>query len=69
MRCHFHDPSSRLEICVCKSSRIPDIGIHAEAGDLSKAVDLASELAHLDFGYRDIQNRLDDWQARLRQAS
>ena len=42
---------------------------HAEAGDLGKAVDLASELAHLDFAYRDIQQLLDDWQARLRPAS
>jgi tetratricopeptide (TPR) repeat protein len=37
---------------------------HADAGDLGKAVDLASELAHLDFAYRDIQQLLDDWQAR-----
>jgi tetratricopeptide (TPR) repeat protein len=42
---------------------------HAEAGDLGKAVDLGSELAHLDFSYRDIQQLLDDWQARLRHAS
>jgi tetratricopeptide (TPR) repeat protein len=41
----------------------------AEAGDLASAVDLGSELVHLDFGYRDIQQLLDDWQARLRQAS
>ncbi len=37
---------------------------HADAGDLGKAVDLGSELAHLDFAYRDIQQLLDDWQAR-----
>jgi tetratricopeptide (TPR) repeat protein len=42
---------------------------HAEAGDLGKAVDLASELARLDIGYRDLRQLLDDWQARLRQAS
>jgi tetratricopeptide (TPR) repeat protein len=41
----------------------------AEAGDLGKAVELASELAHLDFAYRDIQQLLDDWQERLRPAS
>ena len=42
---------------------------HADAGDLGKAVDLASELAHLDFAYRDISTLIDEWQNRLRQAS
>ena len=41
---------------------------HADAGDLDRAVDLASELAQLDFAYRDIKQLLDDWQARLRPA-
>jgi Flp pilus assembly protein TadD len=40
----------------------------AEAGDLGRAIDLGSELANLDFGYRDIGRLLDDWQARLQQA-
>ncbi|HEV3078651.1 MAG TPA: hypothetical protein VGY66_02690, partial [Gemmataceae bacterium] len=40
----------------------------AEAGDLAKAVDLAYELANLDFAYRDISKLLDDWQAKLQQA-
>jgi tetratricopeptide (TPR) repeat protein len=40
----------------------------AESGDLSRAVDLATELANLDFGYRDIGQLLDDWQQRLRKA-
>jgi tetratricopeptide (TPR) repeat protein len=40
----------------------------AEAGDLSSAVDLAHELANLDFGYRDIGRLLDEWQNRLEQA-
>src|SRR5438132_3775928 len=40
----------------------------AEAGDLAKAVDLAYELANLDFAYRDIGKLLDEWQAKLQQA-
>jgi tetratricopeptide (TPR) repeat protein len=40
----------------------------AEAGDLAKAIDLGSELANLDFAYRDIGRMLDDWQARLQQS-
>jgi hypothetical protein len=34
----------------------------ADSGDLSKAIDLAYELANLDFGYRDIGKLLDKWQ-------
>jgi tetratricopeptide (TPR) repeat protein len=41
----------------------------AEAGDLAAAVDLAHELANIDFAYRDIGQLLDDWQARLHQAN
>jgi tetratricopeptide (TPR) repeat protein len=41
---------------------------NADAGDLSKAVDLAYELANLDFGYRDIGRLLDEWQQRLQKA-
>jgi tetratricopeptide (TPR) repeat protein len=40
----------------------------AEAGDLDRAVDLAHELAHLDFSYRDIGRLLDEWQGRLHKA-
>jgi tetratricopeptide (TPR) repeat protein len=40
----------------------------AEAGDLSKAVDLACELANLDFGYKDIGRLMDEWQAKLQKA-
>jgi tetratricopeptide (TPR) repeat protein len=40
----------------------------AESGDLARAVELAYELANLDFGYRDIGNLLDEWQARLQRA-
>jgi tetratricopeptide (TPR) repeat protein len=40
----------------------------AEAGDLSKAIDIGYELANIDFGYRDIGKLLDDWQAKLQQA-
>jgi tetratricopeptide (TPR) repeat protein len=41
---------------------------NAEAGDLPRAIDLGTELANLDFGYRDIGRLLDDWQKRLEQA-
>src|SRR5262249_19123386 len=40
----------------------------AEAGDLATAIDLATELADLDFGYRDIGRLLEEWQSRLQQA-
>jgi tetratricopeptide (TPR) repeat protein len=40
----------------------------AEAGDLSKAVDVGHELANLDFGYRDIGRLIDEWQHRLENA-
>jgi Flp pilus assembly protein TadD len=40
----------------------------AEAGDLARAVDMAYELANLDWGYKDIGRLLDAWQARLTQA-
>jgi tetratricopeptide (TPR) repeat protein len=40
----------------------------AETGDLGKAVDLAYELANIDFGYRDIGHLLDEWQTRLQNA-
>jgi hypothetical protein len=36
---------------------------HAEAGDLPRAIDVGTELAHLDFAHRDIGRRLDEWQA------
>jgi tetratricopeptide (TPR) repeat protein len=40
----------------------------AEAGELQKAIDLGSDLANLDFGFRDIGKLLDEWQERLQQA-
>ncbi len=40
----------------------------AEVGDLAHAVDLAHELANLDYGYRDIGRLLDEWQAKLQKA-
>jgi tetratricopeptide (TPR) repeat protein len=40
----------------------------AEAGDLNTAIDLAHDLANLDFSYRDIGRLLDEWQSRLEQA-
>jgi tetratricopeptide (TPR) repeat protein len=42
---------------------------YADEGDLPRAIDLGHELAHLDFGYRDISTLIDEWQNRLRQAS
>jgi tetratricopeptide (TPR) repeat protein len=41
---------------------------HADAGDLSQAVDVGHELANLDFAYRDIGRLIDEWQTRLQQA-
>jgi tetratricopeptide (TPR) repeat protein len=37
----------------------------AEAGDLSRALELGYELANLDFAFRDIGRLVDEWQARL----
>jgi tetratricopeptide (TPR) repeat protein len=39
----------------------------AENGELERAVDLANELANVDFNYREIGRLLDEWDARLRQ--
>jgi hypothetical protein len=36
----------------------------AGANDLSKAIDMATELANIDFSYRDIGQLLDEWQTR-----
>jgi tetratricopeptide (TPR) repeat protein len=41
---------------------------HADAGSMEQAVELAYELANLDFGYRGIGQLLDEWQARLQQS-
>ncbi len=41
----------------------------AEANDLSKAIDMATELANIDFSYRDIGRLLDEWHARMQQAN
>jgi tetratricopeptide (TPR) repeat protein len=40
----------------------------AEEGDLAAAVEVANELANLDFAYRDIGTLLDEWEKKLRQA-
>src|SRR5262249_13590302 len=37
----------------------------AEAGDLTKALEHAYELANLDFTYKGIGRLMDEWQARL----
>ena len=41
--------------------------IYAEAGDLARAVDLGTDLAHQDYSFRDIGRLLDEWQTRLQQ--
>jgi tetratricopeptide (TPR) repeat protein len=41
----------------------------AEANDLARAIDMATELANIDFSYRDIGRLLDEWHTRLQQAS
>jgi tetratricopeptide (TPR) repeat protein len=41
---------------------------HAAAGDLPAAIDVAHELANLDFGYKGIGRLLDEWQTRVEQA-
>jgi tetratricopeptide (TPR) repeat protein len=40
----------------------------AEANELTAALELGHELANLDFGYRNIGQLVDEWQARLQQA-
>jgi tetratricopeptide (TPR) repeat protein len=40
----------------------------AQSEDLSHAVELAYELANLDFGYKDISQLLDEWQGRLQKV-
>jgi tetratricopeptide (TPR) repeat protein len=42
---------------------------YAEAGELARAIDLGHELANLDFGFRDINRLLDEWQAKLEEAA
>jgi tetratricopeptide (TPR) repeat protein len=41
----------------------------AEANDLNKAIDMATELANIDFSYRDIGRLLDEWHTRVQQAN
>jgi tetratricopeptide (TPR) repeat protein len=41
----------------------------AEANDLNKAIDMGTELANIDFSYRDIGRLLDEWQTRVQQAN
>lgn len=37
----------------------------ADHGDFPRAIDLGSELANLDFGYKNIGDLLDDWQSKV----
>ncbi|VTS06535.1 tetratricopeptide repeat protein [Tuwongella immobilis] len=41
----------------------------AENGDLARAIDMGHELANLDFSFREIGKRLDEWQERLQNAA
>jgi tetratricopeptide (TPR) repeat protein len=41
----------------------------AEHDDWNSAVELGAELANLDYGYRDIGRKLDDWQKKLDQVN
>jgi tetratricopeptide (TPR) repeat protein len=38
---------------------------HAEAGALPRAIDAGHELANLDFGYREINRLIDEWQTKV----
>lgn len=40
----------------------------ADAGELQRAVDLGTDLANMDFGYRGIGKLLDDWNQQLQEA-
>jgi cytochrome c-type biogenesis protein CcmH/NrfG len=40
----------------------------AKSGDLAHAVDLGHDLANIDFGYRDINRLLDEWQSKLQET-
>ncbi|HTU92850.1 MAG TPA: hypothetical protein VMF69_22410 [Gemmataceae bacterium] len=41
----------------------------AESNDLNKAIDMGTELANIDFSYRDIGRLLDEWQTRAQKAN
>jgi tetratricopeptide (TPR) repeat protein len=41
---------------------------HAAAGNLEQALEVAYELANLDFGYRGIGQQVEEWQTRLQQT-
>jgi tetratricopeptide (TPR) repeat protein len=41
---------------------------HSEAGELNQAIDMGSELANLDFNYREIGQLLDQWQEKLQES-
>jgi tetratricopeptide (TPR) repeat protein len=40
----------------------------AQGGDFTTAIELGCELAHIDFGYRDIGRLVDEWQAKANKA-
>jgi tetratricopeptide (TPR) repeat protein len=57
------DPTKRKELLFVLAEG------YAQNGDLSRAIDLGSELANEDFAYRDIGRLLDEWQARAQNTN
>jgi tetratricopeptide (TPR) repeat protein len=57
------DPSKRKELLFLLADG------YAQNGDLTRAIDLGTELANEDFTYRDIGRLLDEWQARLQDTN
>ena len=41
---------------------------YAATAELTRAVDMACELANIDFSYKDIGKLLDEWNAKLQKA-
>jgi tetratricopeptide (TPR) repeat protein len=58
-----HIPAADVEL---RKETLYDLAlICAETGDLGRAVDLGSDLAHEDYTFRDIGRLLEEWQAKL----
>jgi tetratricopeptide (TPR) repeat protein len=56
------ETSSRKEVLFLLASAA------AEASEWARAVEIGTELANIDFAYKDIGRRLDEWQERLQRA-
>lgn len=57
-----HDEGARKEVLYQLATG------SAEQGDLPRAVELAHELANIDFGYKGIGKLLDEWEAKAQEA-